>query len=406
MSEPYLESLVTKRQTAWHRAKELMDSAVAEGRDLSAEENTEIDRIDGAMEGYKAEESRILKLKAAFESADNFRAEMEPRVEKAVITKAPTDRELLRALFNGERRAFDAYPASAEQRALQGGEGGSAVPTSFYDLVTVYERTLDPTFALATVIQSANGAPITLPRLTADPATSGTITAEAGGINELDATISSVQLNPYKYAVTSVWSAELGQDNAINLEDLIARSIGRELGLDIGAELTVGDGSGNPNGFITAGTNGGTAQGTALGAANWTFFGPPDLIDLFYGLPAPYRPFAAWQVSNGALSKMRKFRDSNQQFIWEPSQVIGQADNYLGRPVYENPAMAAVASASKSVAVGDFSRYFVQDVVPMRVALSSDYKFSTDQIALKVVRRVDGDLIDVPAIRFLVSAAT
>ena len=66
--------------------------------------------------------------------------------------------------------------------------------------------------------------------------------------------------------------------------------------------------------------------------------------------------------------------------------------------------MAAVASASKSIAFGDFKKYFVQRVTPMRVELSKDYKFNTDQLALKTVERVDGDLVDTAAVAFLVSA--
>ena len=65
--------------------------------------------------------------------------------------------------------------------------------------------------------------------------------------------------------------------------------------------------------------------------------------------------------------------------------------------------MAAVASATKSVAYGDFSRYFVRKT-PTRVDMSQDYKFSTDQLALRTVERVDGDLIDTVSVAYLVSA--
>ena len=69
-----------------------------------------------------------------------------------------------------------------------------------------------------------------LPRLTADVNHGGTLTAEAAAIQEGDPTISSVQLNPYKYAVISLFSAELNEDNSIHIEQLLADSTGRELG--------------------------------------------------------------------------------------------------------------------------------------------------------------------------------
>jgi HK97 family phage major capsid protein len=110
-------------------------------------------------------------------------------------------------MFRGERRSFESQTRE-EYRALQSA-GGSAIPTTFQETVTVYLRTLSPMFRddLFTVLNTPTGNPITLPRLTADPAHGGTLTAEAAGINELDPTISSVQLDSYKYAVTTLWSA-------------------------------------------------------------------------------------------------------------------------------------------------------------------------------------------------------
>ena len=399
MSDTYLKSLVDKRQSAWSRAKDVMDAAAAEGRELTSDEQTELERIDGALDGYKAEETRLLKMKAVAESATAFRVEQATVVEEArKERREPTDAELLRSLFRGEIRSFESAP-SVEYRALQAAEGGSARPTTFSDLVTVYERTLSPMFnpSVVSILNTPSGESITLPRLTADPSHGGTVTAEAGGINELDPTISSVNLDSYKYAIVTLWSAELGDDNVINLEDLVARSAGRELALDIGAHLTTGDGSAKPNGFITAGANGGTASGTV----NNPFVGPQDLIDLFYGRAAPYRSSGVWQTSS--IAKIRGMKDANGQFMWQPSLIVGAPDELLGRPLFENPAMAAFASASKSVAFGDFSRYFVRRT-PLRVELSRDYKFSTDQVAIKVVERVDGDLVDTAAIAFLVSA--
>jgi HK97 family phage major capsid protein len=186
----------------------------------------------------------------------------------------------------------------------------------------------------------------------------------------------------------------------IGLQDLLARSTGRELALDAGSDLTIGNGSSKPNGFINAAGNGGTASGTA----NNTFFGPGDIVDLFYSLAAPYRMVGSWQASNTGLAKIRKLADSTGQFIWQPSLIPGQPESVMGRPIFENPAMAAVGSASKSVAFGDFKQYWVRRVSPVRVELSRDFKFQSDQLALKVVERIDGDLIDTAAVKYLVSA--
>ncbi len=64
--------------------------------------------------------------------------------------------------------------------------------------------------------------------------------------------------------------------------------------------------------------------------------------------------------------------------------------------------MAAASSANKSVAFGDFSAYIVKSL-PLRVDVSRDYLFNTDQIAVKVVHRIGGTLPDTAASRYLVN---
>jgi HK97 family phage major capsid protein len=273
----------------------------------------------------------------------------------------------------------------------------SITPSLFADKVVIFARTLNPTYDLATKLVTQTGGTLTVPRLTADP--SGDIVAEASAISESSPTISSITLGAFGYKAMSYWSAEADQDEVVNLDQLIANSAGRQLGMASGSDFTIGTDTVEPNGFITAGSNGGTAAGSP-------FFLSTDIVNLFYALAAPYRtaPGAAWQVSNTALAKIRKFTDTNGTFLWQPGLNGGQADRLMGAPIYENPHMAAVASASKSVAFGDMAAYHVREVNGMRVEQSRDFLFATDQVALKVVWRLDGDLPDVNAIKFLVSA--
>ena len=159
---------------------------------------------------------------------------------------------------------------------------------------------------------------------------------------------------------------------------------------------------------MTASSAGHTATGgTAVGTVYDTFFAPADLLDLFYSLATPYRnsPSAAWMGATTAIQKMRKARASDGSFLWDMSLVAGAPDRFNGRPVYENPAMTAVASATKSVIFGDLSAYFVRRT-PIRVEFSRDYKFNTDQLALRTIYRVDGNLPDAIAIKSMVSANT
>ena len=453
----YAQVMHDRRNEAIGTLRHLLDSAAGESRDLNPEELEQADRIEADIKRFSDEAQRALRMEQLQRETDQVRGES-PRIEgSASVAVTPAPGSMLQAMFQrfraGERdqvfdlsadtgvmlRGFDARPLdvhlramakvydmdireleqrmagergfetrSFEARAMQSA-GGSAIPTDFLTSVIEYQRTATPMLDgnIVTLLETTDGRPITLPRLTADPNHGGTVTAEAGGINELDPTISSITLNAFKYGVTNLWSAELGQDNVINLESLLARSTGRELGLDIGAHLTTGTGTTQPKGIVDAATAGYTATGTASGTSSDTFFSPADVKNLWYSLAAPYRnaPGAGFMVSSTALTKFALFRDTTFNFIWQPSLVAGDPDRFLGRPVYENPGMAAVASATKSVIAGDFSAYYVRRT-PIRVETSRDYKFNTDQLALRTIYRVDGNLPDAIAIKSLVSANT
>ena len=406
MSQQYAQLAHDKRNEAIGSLQKYLDEIAGEGRQMTSEERERVERMEHDAAYWGEESQRALRASALTKTTDEIRGDIAPRIETARQERRDaTDGEMLKELFRGERRSFTST-GSEEYRALQSA-GGSAIPTTFYDMVTVYLRDLTPMMRgdVFTVLNTPTGETITLPRLTADQSFGGTVTAEAGGITEADPTLSSVNLDSYKYAGVTLWSAELGLDNVIGLSDLVSRSIAREIGYRMGVALTTGNGTGAPNGIVTAATNGGTASGTASNTSLDTFFGPSDLIDLKFGLASGYRQVGSYMVSTTALQKMRKFRDSNKQFLFTSSLIAGTPDTFDGNPVYENVALAAVASASKSVLFGDMSRYFVRRC-PVRIDVSSEYKYSTDQLAIRYIERIDGDLVDTAAVKFLVSANT
>jgi HK97 family phage major capsid protein len=103
--------------------------------------------------------------------------------------------------------------------------------------------------------------------------------------------------------------------------------------------------------------------------------------------------------------KIRKFRDTNGMFMFDPGLTQDFIPTLLGRPIYENPAMAAVASASKSVAVGDFKQYVIRQL-PLRVDTSTEFGWGTDSVSIRIIYEADGDLMHPTAIRYLVSGNT
>lgn len=450
--DKYLERLVTLRQEARGRLVEIIEGAEKENRDLNPEETANLETANADYDRYAAEEKRFVDMQTKLGPASDVlhqsigqalsdsrtgASDMEARsfVQRVLAVdgffgeEQRRDPSLRQDTVDGHRGysvpmshqsrlTFFGGPSQRPKFAVTNGGGfdnpeyraltiaaGTNVAQSFADFVVVFERTLNPIYDVSTILATSTGEIFTIPRLTADVNTGGTVVAEAGGVSEVDPTISAVNLGAFKFGSTTLWSNELAQDNYINLDQLVAESTARDLDIQVGTLLTTGTGTTQPTGYLTNATNLGTALGTAdVGAATDTFFSAGDAMKAFYALAAPYRRNASWLVSSTALSKMRTFRDKNGQFLWGSNTVPGQPDSFNNRPVYENPALAAAASASKSITVGDFSRYYVRDVTPMRVDTSIHYKFSTDQFAIRTLVRRDGNLIDVKAVGYLVSA--
>ena len=183
----------------------------------------------------------------------------------------------------------------------------------------------------------------------------------------------------------------MAEDDVIGIMDYLARTQGRALGLAFGSATTTA--------VLAAATNGGTAT---LGTP---FFGLDDLIDLVYGRAVPYRVAGSFVMATGAVSKARKLKDLDEQYLWQPSNQAGEPDRLLGFPVYEDPYLATPASATRSVIFGDVSAWVIKQL-PLRVAVSTEYLFNTDQVAIKTVYRAGGALPDTAALAYLYSSNT
>lgn len=404
--DSYLNALDGQIGSSWKAQKDLLDLAATENRSLTAEERQQIDRMDADLDTLLADKKRYEDRAKIMAATDTFRADIEPRIESArTQRREPTTGEIIRALgVNSGQVAEFRFTPEPERRALQS-EGGSAVPTSFADLVSVYMRTVDPTIEVATVIDTANAAPLIIPRLTADAAGGGTVTAENGGITVADSTISNITLNAFRYASIQPVSYQLWRDSAFNIENLLAQTGGRQIGIAAGSAYAFANGSTGPNGYVAGGSAGATATGTASGTSLDTFFSPSDIVDLFHSVAVPYRAVGAWMVSTTAMAKIRKFRDSQGMYMYDPGIAGAPQATLLGRPLYENPSMAAVASATKSVIFGDWSQYYIRRV-PLRVDVSTEYLWSSDGVAIRIILETDGDIAHPTAIRPMVCANT
>jgi HK97 family phage major capsid protein len=241
----------------------------------------------------------------------------------------------------------------------------------------------------ATVINTAAGENLEIPVTTAH--SSGALIAEGGTLTESDPAFVKRTLGAYKYGLAIQASSELVSDTGFDLLGYLARQAGRAVGNAWGTHLITGSGSSQPSGIVTSATTGVTGAASVSGA-----FTADNLIDLYFSVIAPYRnsTSCAWIMKDATLAAVRKLKDSQNQYLWQPSLIVGQPDTLLGKPVFTDPNVAAVALSAKSVIFGDISAYYARVAGGIRFERSDDFAFGTDLVTFRAIVRGDGTLAD------------
>ena len=394
----YIRQQAEARAKAWEEAKALLDSAAAEKRDLSAEENQTYDRImadlDSRSQVIETMNAQAERENRAAEAMKGFEAQVKPAVASVPeINEA----ELIRSLARGEIRSH-----SFEKRDVTKGSTGAPVPTSFYDQVIMLARHVGPMLETSTILNTAGGENLQIPSLSAY--STGTVSSEAALIGESDPTFNAFKtLGAYKYSFLTQISREMVEDAGVDILGFLATQTGNALGYAVNGALTTGTGTVQPTGIVTAAGSGITG-GTGVSGA----FTADNLIDLVYSVDTAGRtlPGTGWQMNAQSIAAVRKLKDSAGQYLFSPSLSADARDLLLGYPIFENPAMAAPATSAKSVIFGHLPSYFARTVGGLRLDRSDDYAFANDLISFRATLRVDGNLIQTSHVKYFAGAAS
>lgn len=369
-------------------------------RDLTAEENEGFDKRDARIQEIDQRVKELAEAEQRGQDAEEaFRNLLDKPEDQEKRGHGEDANEQLRAWLTGASgsRVFevraDKPMGMAEFRVLSkltAGAGANTVKTSFYEKLMAHLIEVSGVMqAGPTVLNTATGEQILIPKTTSH--STAALVAEAGTIGASDPVFGQVPLDAYKYALLLQISHELANDTSVDLTGYLSMQAGRAVGNAFGAHLVTGTGTNQPNGVITAASVGVTGGAGVAGA-----FTSDNLIDLMYSVIAPYRNSSScgWLMRDATVGSVRKLKDSTGQYLWQPSIQLGVPDTLLGKPIYTDPNVAAVALSARSVAFGDFSQYFVRKVEALRFERSDDFAFNTDLITYRCILRGDGDLPD------------
>lgn len=393
-----------KRAKAWAAAKAFLDSHRNEKGVLSAEDDAAYTRMEQEITDLGKEIARLERQEA-------LEAELNLPVNKPITSKpmngkpeegSKTGRAAEEYRTNFWNMMRSKAPMPSIVNALQIGtdsEGGYLVPDE-------YERTLVEALEeenifrqLAKVIQTSSG-----DRKIPVVATKGTASwiDEEGAFTESDDSFGQVSIGAYKLGTMIKVSEELLNDSVFDLESYISREFARRIGAKEEEAFFTGDGSGKPLGILAA--TGGAETGVTTASA--TAVTADELMDLFYSLKSPYRRNAVWVLNDSTIKAVRKLKDGNGQYLWQPSLTAGTPDTILGRPVKTSAYMPAIAAGVKTVAFGDFSYYWIADRQGRSFKRLNELYAATGQVGFLASQRVDGKMILLEAVKVLVQKAS
>lgn len=401
--------LKEKRAKLVAQARELVDRAEQEKRSMTQEEENQWNKIMADVDtlGKDVErEERLSSLESQLEKRDLTHKPI-PNAEKRDVNPRTTNEyrsaflDALRLGKNGLNAEQVRLLFNPEVRALSVGtdaNGGYIVPDEFERKLIQKLEEENVMRRLATVIMTGSGTR-EIP-VEADYGTAAW-TAEGAAYTESDVTFANKTLGAYKGTTIIKVSEELLHDSFFDLEAYLQGVFARRFGDLEEAAFINGDGTGKPTGFLVDST-----QGKVGAAGQTTSVTADDFIDTFHALKRPYRRNARWLMNDDTAKAVRKLKDANDQYIWQPGLQVGVPDTILGRPVEYSGDMPVMAANAKSIAFGDFSYYWIADRQGRVMQRLDELYAANGQVGFRMFERVDGKLIQAEAIVYYQNAAS
>ena len=383
-------ALREKRAKAWNAAKAFLDSKRGTNGLVSAEDTAVYDRMEADVVALGQEIDR-LERQAALD------AEL-ARPTSAPITNQPNGRTPQRG------RASDAYKQAFwdsirqrnftdPQNSLSIGvdtEGGYLVPDEYERRLVSALQEENIFRRLATIIKTSSG-DRKIPVVTGHGEAAWM--DENGAYTESDESFGQTTIGAYKLGTAIKISEELLNDSVFDLESYIATEFARRIGTKEEEAFLVGDGQSKPTGVLNSAEAGVTTAGTSISF--------DDVMDLYHSLRSVYRSKAVWLLNDTTVKALRKLKDGNGNYIWQPSVQLGQPDMILNRPYYTSNFVPDLTAGNKVMAFGDFSYYWIADRQGRSFKRLNELYAANGQIGFLASQRVDGKLILPEAVKVM-----
>lgn len=393
-----LKELMEKRTKSWDEAKKFAESKKDENGLMSDEDFKTYEEMERTIENYTREierKKREEEMDKSLEKPTTQALTNEPTTfneeDKPMRARNVYKKSMMKALRTNFRDISNELKVGTDE------SGGYLVPEEMEaDIVNGLEDE-NIVRKLATKVQTSG-----LHKINIAATKPAALWVEEGGqLTFGDGTFDQVALDAHKLHVGIKVTEELLYDAAFNLEKYITEEFTRALANAEEDAFLNGDGVNKPTGIFDSKKGG--ELGVTTKAQTIT---ADELIDLVYSLDRPYRKRAAFILNDATVAQIRKLKDVNGAYIWQPSLKDGEPDRLLGYPAYTSAFAPKTEKGKLAVAFGDFSYYKIGDRGNRSFQDLKELFAGNGMVGFLGKERVDGILVLREAVKLLKIGAT
>lgn len=410
---PTAKDLREQRANVWTQMTEIMDRETRTADDNVKYDRleTEYDRLDGEVERQERHETRAADRRVVDRAGTGVvpPADRETNSDDAAYGAAfakflrqgisdldPADQALMRARF--------AAPQNASGVGTGAG-GGYMVPPAFRDEIIETLKYYGPMINESETITTKTGVNLPWPT-NDDTANVGAILAENTQISEQDITIGTASIDAYMYTSKLVRVSWQLLNDREDFDSFLARKLGERIGRIFNQHFTTGSGTAQPDGIVTSATVGVTGTGSFATTGGISY---DNIIDLEESLDPAYGGGAGlkFMIHQTARKALRKLKDSQGRYLWEPSLQAARPATLDGYEVTLNNDMATMAASSKSVLFGNIREaYVVRMVEEIQTARLQERYADFLQVGFFGFARADGTMQNANAVKVFQTTST
>jgi HK97 family phage major capsid protein len=388
-----IQELIENRKKLWEGAKAFVESKRDKDGLLSDEDIKTYNEMEAKIKALGDEINRMKDrelLENELKKATSTPLTQKPGMNDELKTGRASD-AYKKAMFNALRTNFRQV-SNILQEGIDS-SGGYLVPEE-YDTRLIQGLTDENILRkLGTIIKTSGEHKINI----AGTKPAAAWIEEGEALSFGDATFNQVILDAHKLHVAVKVTEELLYDNAFGLENYLIDQFAKALANAEEDAFLNGNGEGKPLGIFAASGGGEVAVTTASSTAI-TY---DEIVNLVYALKRPYRKNAKFILNDQTIATLRKLKDGNGQYIWQPALQAGEPDRLLGYEVLTSAYVPNIEAGAAVIAFGDFSYYNIGDRGVRSFAELKELFAGNGMIGFVAKERVDGKLVLPEAVKIL-----